>query len=154
AWSAWRPAGEARRLDQRLQLLRQTLPLRALDARREADVMEQTSVVVEAEQQRADNVAMRRITEAADHAVSRALGFDLHHAATLAREIRRLEFLGDDAVEIAADAAKPAPRLPELRGARRQDDLVVFLEVLGGKAFELAAPLPERPLGERFARLI
>src|SRR5262245_47312938 len=63
ARAARRLAGETRRLDQPLELLGQRLAFRRLDVRREADVMEQSLFVVEAEQQPADQLRAFLITE-------------------------------------------------------------------------------------------
>jgi hypothetical protein len=43
---------------------------------REANVMQQTRIIVEAEQQRSHEALVARITETADHAISRAQVFD------------------------------------------------------------------------------
>ena len=54
ARTAWGVAGEARRLDQRLDEVGDFRAARPREARREADVIEQPFVVVQAQQQRAD----------------------------------------------------------------------------------------------------
>ena len=66
-------AGEARRLHHRLQLLRQLLPVFVAYRRSEADVIQQTLVVVEAEQPRADKVFLFEIAKACDDAIRGAL---------------------------------------------------------------------------------
>src|SRR5205085_3611728 len=62
-------AGEAGRLDQLFDLRGQRLAIFVLEARRLAAVMQQALIVIEAEQQRADDFAAGRIAEAADNAV-------------------------------------------------------------------------------------
>src|SRR5690606_13989563 len=81
ARAAGRVAGEAGRLDQRLQAARQRGPLAGRDGRGEADVVEAAAVVVETEQQRADLAAVAGVTEAADDAVRRAQPLHLQHGA-------------------------------------------------------------------------
>ena len=93
------------------------------DARGEADVIELAVVVEQAEQQRADLLAVRGVAEAADDAVGGAQAFHLHHRA-LAGAIGLVEALGDDAVQLAAAGAlQPAFGLGALSvaGDRRSD---------------------------------
>src|SRR5438067_867018 len=72
-------AGEAGRCDQALEPFGQCFARSGLDARREADVLQQMVVVIEAEQQRADEFRVRAIAKAADHAIGAAEPFDLAH---------------------------------------------------------------------------
>ena len=76
------------------------------DRRGEADMVELARIVVEAEQQRADLLALGRVAEAADHAVRRAQLLDLEHRP-LAGPIGLVAALGDDAVERAAGQVEP-----------------------------------------------
>ena len=98
---------------QRRQLLRQVAPRRHRERRRHADVMEHAGVVVEAEQERADRLGAAFLAalvpaKAGDDAVGRARVLDLQHRP-LARLVRRVERLGDDAVEAGAlEFAQPA----------------------------------------------
>src|ERR1043166_2725841 len=64
--SAGSASREARRRDQFLQFLRQRFALGCFDSRTKANVVQQASLVVEAEQQRADNVFLLRVTKSAD----------------------------------------------------------------------------------------
>ena len=69
-------------------------------------------VVVQAQQQRADVRRPARLVpaEAGDHAISSAGVLDLEHGA-LARLVRRVEGLGDDAVEAGTfEALEPIAR--------------------------------------------
>src|SRR5262249_22828007 len=83
--AAGRVAGEAGRLDQALELLRQRLAFARADAGRKSDVMQQAVVVIESEQQRAHGLAVRAVAEAADYAIGAAIVLDLLHGSALAR---------------------------------------------------------------------
>ena len=69
ARSARRASGETRRLDHRLQPWRQFGAFRPAETGGEADVIKAPRVVVQPEQQRADQMLAARIAEAADHAI-------------------------------------------------------------------------------------
>src|SRR5688572_29205522 len=69
ARTARRVAGEPGRLDQPLQLFGPYRPILAGDRGGEADMMEQAGMVVEAEQQRSDQLVVAAVAEAADNAV-------------------------------------------------------------------------------------
>src|SRR5205085_11584781 len=86
---------EARRLNQRLHHLGDLLSVRALEARRKTDVVQQAVIVVETQQQRADNLGPFAVAKAADDAIGRPSPLDLLHAVALARAIRQIEPLGD-----------------------------------------------------------
>ena len=87
-------------------------------------MVERALVVVQPEQQRAD-VRARPVlvpAEAGDDAVRRALVLDLEHRA-LARLVRRVEALGDDAVEPGAlEPIEPVGGGRPVAGRRRQVD--------------------------------
>src|SRR4029077_8378516 len=85
--SARRVAGEAWTAAQLLQLARQGGALIVTDRRGEADVVEQSLLVVEAEQQRSHQTLAGRVAKAADDAVGRAQALDLEHGP-LARATR------------------------------------------------------------------
>src|SRR5690348_4906571 len=72
-----RLAGEAGRLDQLLELLRDRRLLVVGDVAREAHVMQQAAFIIEAEQERADDLALRRVAESADDALRGAHGLHL-----------------------------------------------------------------------------
>src|SRR3954471_6641962 len=101
---ARRLAGEAWRRDIALELLGQLRLVVARDVRREADVIELAAVVVEAEQQRADHGLAFVVAEATDHAVGAAVILDLLHAVAVARAVRHIASLGDDAIKRTANA--------------------------------------------------
>src|SRR5262249_23299618 len=95
---ARRVAGEAGRLDQALELLRQRVAFTRADAGRKSDVMQQSVVVIEPEQQRAHGLAVRAVAEAADHAIGAAIVLDLLYGGALARPVCAVALFGDDAV--------------------------------------------------------
>ena len=64
--------------------------------------MQQTLVVVQAQQQRADHLPFCRVPESADHAISRPHAFDLLHAVALAGSIRDVQTFSNHAVEFDA----------------------------------------------------
>src|SRR5438552_5658315 len=104
-------AGEARRLDERLQHGLERAALGHGEARAEADVVQQSGVVVEPEEQRADLAARLRVAEAAHHAVDRAHALDLAHGRSLPGRVGRVRALGHNAVEPArAELGEPATR--------------------------------------------
>src|SRR5688500_14380019 len=76
---ARRIAGESRAAAERLELARQHLALAPVNGRREADMVEQACLVVEAEEQRPDELAVRAVTEAADNAIGSAQPLHLEH---------------------------------------------------------------------------
>ena len=141
--TAWRSAGEAGRANVPFQLLRHRRLRLGGDVRCEADMVQQTFVVVEAEKQRADLTAIRAVAKPADDAIDGADLLDLDHRRAIAGAVGAVETLGDDAVEVAADLAKPASCLGQLRRRRRQADGAARREVL------LCERLQQRPtLGE------
>ena len=83
---------------ERRDVVEQLRAQRRRDAARDADVVQRAVVVVEAEQQRADALAVFVDAVPGDHAVGRAFVLHLHHRA-LAGPVRAVERLGDDAVE-------------------------------------------------------
>src|SRR5262249_44543453 len=71
----------------------------ALDGRGETDMMQQALLVVEAEQQRADDILSFIVPEATDHAVGAAVVLDFLHAGAVARAIFDIAPFRDDTVE-------------------------------------------------------
>src|SRR6185295_19425192 len=94
------------------QLLGERRPAVPRERGRDPDVVELAVVVVQPQQERADVRAGPVLVppEAGHDAVGRPLVLDLQHRA-LARLVRRLEALGDDAVEAGAlDTVEPICR--------------------------------------------
>src|SRR5713226_1977992 len=83
---------------ERSEFLQNFPSLLARKGGRVPDVMKNSAVIVEAEQQRAHRIARFGEAIASDHAIRSALVFDLHHHP-LPRQIRKLGPLGDDAVQ-------------------------------------------------------
>src|SRR5688572_3675148 len=108
AWTTGRLTSEAGLPDQLFDFLGQRFLVLVPDARPEADVVQQTLVVVKSEEQRADQLTPGGVAKSADHAVDGAKLLHFHHPAPLARAIRFVELLGDDAVETGADTVEPA----------------------------------------------
>ena len=99
------------------------------ERRRHADVVQRAVVVVEAEQQRADQLAGAVLVpaEAGDDAVGGAHVLDLQHRA-LARLVRAARRLGDHAVEPGAlEAVEPV-------GGERRDRACIGVRCTGGAA--------------------
>jgi hypothetical protein len=145
-------AGEAGRLDQRLELRQERHAGGGREAGREADVMEQPIRVVEPEQERAHRPRARRVAESAHHAVHRAAALHLLHAGALAGPIGQVELLGHDAVERATGHLEPRAGLGGIVGGRGEPDVVTAAERLGCEGLESAPALAEGPLDERLAR--
>src|SRR6202011_5370183 len=76
-------------------------------------MIELAFIVVEAEQERPDEVRVRRVAEAPDHAIRRPPFLNLEHGS-LAGLIDVLEPLGDDAVQCAATLLEPALRFHDI----------------------------------------
>src|SRR5438270_11383971 len=148
ARAAWGASGETGRFDQRLELFRQRGPLPGRNCGGEADVVEQSVVPVEPEQQRTDFLLLFRIAEAADDAVSGALLFDFDHRP-LARAVVLVGALGDHAVERAAAALEPAERDVAVAGHWRQ--LETWRHVGTKETLQLLAASRERFGGEILA---
>src|SRR5438445_9630930 len=102
AWTARRPAGETGRLHELLQFPGQAGALSLADRRRVADMVPETLLVIQSEQQGSDNPAARGITKAAHDTIGAAHQLDLDHGVALAGPVRTVEPLGNDAVQIAA----------------------------------------------------
>ncbi len=110
---------------------------------RDADVVEHAGVVVEAEQQGADELVLAALVpaEPRDDAVGGALVLDLGHHA-LARRVDQGVGLGDDAVEAGAlEAIEPVARDRDVAGDRRDVDGGARA---GERALEPVAALDER----------
>ena len=105
-----------------LQRLEHGGPLARRHARRHTHVVQHTGIVVEAEQQRADALAVFVEAVARDRAVARALVLHLQHCA-LPGTVRVLEWLGDDTVESRAlEATEPVRREVTIARRGRQVD--------------------------------
>ena len=103
---------------QRLELPRQGRALGVGDGGGEADMVELAGIVIEAQQQRADEAAVALVAEAADDAIGRAQALDLDHRP-LAGLIGIVEALGDHAVGGAfARVTSASPRPWRGRGWR------------------------------------
>jgi len=111
ARSAGGLAGESGRRNELLQLFREARSIRDGNAGGEPDVVQQAVRVVEAEEQRADDLGLRAVAEAANHAIRAAEVFDLLHAVALARAIVEVAPFGDDAIERRAGLGEPLFRL-------------------------------------------
>ena len=77
-------------------------------------------VVVEPEQQRADDLAPRGVAKAADDAVRGPQALDLPHAGPLAGLVGQIDLLGDHAVEGSPRRAEPAARRFRVAGRGRE----------------------------------
>ena len=132
--------------DQRLELLPQLGAPRRREAGRDPDVLELAVVVVQPEQQRADQRLLGRgglvLAVAGEHDVGGALVLDLEHGA-LVGLVRRPERLGDDTVEPGAlELLEPPLGLGRVLGGAGQE--------AGAGAVEVAERLDQRlaSLGE------
>ena|SRR5207248_2894317 len=81
-------------------------------------MVEQTSIVVQAEQERANYSLLLRVTEAADDAVRGSLLLHLDHRP-LPRAIFKVAPLRDDPVERTSAAAQPAESCVAVAGHGR-----------------------------------
>src|SRR6201995_1826617 len=111
ARAARRVAGEAGLCNQRLEAVGQCGLVVALDRGGEADMVQQSLVIVEAEQQRADHLPpvdlVARVAEPAYHAIGAAQFLDLLHAVAIAGLIGQVDALGDHAVTAPARLRQP-----------------------------------------------
>src|SRR5690348_6770266 len=114
-------------------------------------MVEDAGIVVQAEQQGADDVLALVVAKAANHAVGAAITLDLLHAGAIAGAIGKVAPLGDDAVERAAEAVEPFPGACKLCGCGRQPDRHAGSHIAVDESLELLAPLEEWPLDERLA---
>src|SRR5437764_987962 len=105
-------------------------------------MMEQSGIVVEPKQQRADNRPVLRVAEPADDAVGGALLLDLDHRP-LARAVFEIGALGDDSVERAAAALQPTDRHVPVAGHRRQ--LEAGSPVFSKELYQLPPALVQPP---------
>src|SRR5581483_12102969 len=132
AGAARRIAGEAGRGDQRFQLVGKRKLLVALDGGGEADMVQQAGVVVEAQQQRADDLSVSdlvgRVAEAANDAIGAAEFLDLLHAVAFSGLVGQVAALGNHAVEAVAGTRQPFLRSSVARGGRRQAEARIGFE--------------------------
>src|ERR1051326_695911 len=99
-------------LSQGRELMRELAALRHRERRGDADVMQMPAVVVEAEEQRADQFVFAVLVpaESGDDAVRRAGVLDLDHRA-LPRLVMAVSGLRNDAIQSGAfDVIEPLPR--------------------------------------------
>ena len=135
-----------------LELLRERRLLLVRDARGEADVVQQPAVVVEAEQQRADELPLRRVAEAADDAVGGA------HRLIFCIPSRSPDWYGRSS-RLAITPSSPPPTRAEpplrrrhlRRGAARAARAAPTGTSARDERLERGAPLGERQLDERLA---
>src|SRR5262249_1482502 len=144
AGTARRLPGESWRRDEALELLGQRLAFRGFDVRGEADVMQQTGLVVEAEQERADDVRAFAVAEAPDDAIGAAEILDLLHRRAVGGPVLDVATLGDTAVQSAGAAFEPALGLGGVGGDGRELDRAVPFELPPRERFEPLAALLER----------
>src|SRR6266436_5753294 len=76
--TAWRTAGESRWFTQCFEFSRERGPLAGFERGREPDVMKQTILTVETEEQRTENFFAARIAKSTDHAIGAANLFDFY----------------------------------------------------------------------------
>jgi hypothetical protein len=110
-------------------------------------VVEDAIVVVQAEQERADDVSLRGIPKAADDAVRGANPFDLLHSGSLGALIRKVESLGDDSVRSRV-IGKPCARLGRPTRRRAHANVTIVSQVLVSEQLQSGAPLGERTVGD------
>src|SRR5262249_25589593 len=99
------------------------------NARGEADVMQQAVAVIEAEQQRAHRLPVSAVAKAPDHAIGAAVVLDFLHGGALARPVRAVAALGDDAVECRTGLLEPVLGLGDRLAGRRQTNTRVVGEI-------------------------
>ena len=152
AWAAGGVAGEAGRRDEWLEHFGEFFALVGFEGGAEADVVEEALVIVEAEQERAEEgFGIGCVAEAAYHTVGGAEPFYFDHAVAIGGLIGHVKALGDDAVECAADAGEPLVGDLDFGGGGGEDDLVIVLEIFFGEGFEGSAAGFEGLIGEEFA---
>src|SRR3954451_21230106 len=104
--------------------------------------------VVQPEQQRADAAAVRKYSEAADHALRRTFELDLHHVAP-AGAVAPNALLRDDAVEAALrEALQPFTSDRRVGGNGAENE---GRGRVGERRDELSSSLVERLVHEAFA---
>ena len=146
-------AREAGGLDQLLQFPGQGKAIVLVDRRGEADVIELAFVVVETQQERADQRLRFEIAEASDYAVGGALFLDLLHPGALAGLVGQIAALGDYAIE-SDSHVKPFLGDREICGRGRKADRFVPGEIFSGELFQFLAALFEGKIDERFAAIV
>ncbi len=131
-----------RTVAQRGQLVEQLGPTPGGEVGRDADVVQRAGVVVQAEQQRADTLAVLVHPVTGQHALGGAQVLHLHQRA-LIRRVRVVEPLGDDAVETGAlELDEPALGRRGVGGRRAAMD---GRPGTGEHLVEQRPPLGERP---------
>ena len=138
AWTARCKTGEALASCEFLQLRRDPFPFVGRQTRRESHVMQDPIVVIEAEQQRSHDLALGRVSEAADHAIRGPLALDLLHCRPFAARIGNVQAFGHHAVG-ARVAGEPATCLCDATRRRAQHHLFRLLEMRGRKVLQALA---------------
>src|ERR1043165_9943044 len=103
-------AGETRRLDQRFQFADQRFSIGRTQTRTIPDMVQQASLIVESEQERADDFAFGGVAKASDNAIRSAGAFSSFHAGPLARFIRAIEAFCDNTVQVTSHGFEPSFR--------------------------------------------
>src|SRR4051812_20681303 len=134
ARTARRAARETRWLNQRLDDPRDLLTIRALEARRESNMMQEAVVVIKPQQQRPHELRPFAVAKPAHHAVRRPPALDFLHSIALAAPIRQIEPLGNNAVQVAARRSEPLFRLRQAIRPRREANLFMACEIALSKA--------------------
>src|SRR5260370_10897106 len=93
--TARRAAAESRWFTQCFEFSRERGSLAGFERGREPDVMKQTIVTVQTEEQGAENFFAARITKSTDHAIGAANLFDFHRRSALARGVGGVDLFSD-----------------------------------------------------------
>src|SRR4029453_11382480 len=136
------------------ELREEALSLRGGEARSEAHVVEEPLVVVEAQQHGTEDASPGCVAESTDDAVRGAEALHLLHGIAGTRCVLAVEWLRDDAIEVAAGLLEPGLRRRFPRRGWRESDVPVPRKELLREAFEPPAALRERPPGEEPALLV
>src|SRR2546430_2697792 len=107
-------------------------------------MMQQSFVIIEAQQQRPNQLAFRGVAKPTNDALDTAELFHFHHPSSLTRAIGRGQTFCNDSVEAAANVVEPALYGPQRRRRRRKLDARIVLKVLTRKTFEPRSPVAKR----------
>src|SRR5258708_22086151 len=124
--AARRAPSKTRRLNQLFELLCQRGLVARFETGGETNVMQQSFVVIQPKQHRANQFSFRSVTESADDTVGRAQTLHLDHAVTIATLIRQVEALGNYSIDITSSAGEPAFCDLKFPGLGRQFDRYAF----------------------------
>src|ERR1051325_5438841 len=92
--------------------------------------MKQAGVVVQAEQQRADNLVLFRVTKSSDNAVCTAEQLYFLHAYPFPGGVGNVDALGDNAIKRPAARSQPPPRLSDVAGGGRESQHPIVKKLL------------------------